>query len=94
MTLMETYGLADVWHFRHPDVKESTWHRPNQAQASQLDMFWICSFLLPFVQMVGILPFFCSAIFMSILSQPRFYVYFCQPRFIGVEGSGSSFYSS
>ena len=58
--LMETYGLQDVWHLHHPDAKEYTWYQLNSRQASPLDMFWLCSFLLPFIMSVEILPFFRS----------------------------------
>lgn len=58
--LMETYGLQDVWRLHHPDTKAYTWYRSNSLQASRLDMFWLCSFLLPFIMSVEILPFFRS----------------------------------
>ena len=37
--LMSTYDLKDVWRVQHPDEQAFTWHRPNHAQASRLDMF-------------------------------------------------------
>ena len=50
----------DVWRLHHPDANEYTWYRLNSRQASRLDMFWLCSFLLPFIMSVEILPFFRS----------------------------------
>ena len=58
--LMSTFDLCDVWHLTHPAASAFTWHRPNQAQASRLDMFWLCSFFLPLVLSVDIFPFFRS----------------------------------
>ena len=58
--LMSTFDLHDVWRRFHPETSAFTWHRPNGQQASRLDMFWICSLLLPFVLAADILPFFRS----------------------------------
>ena len=37
--LMSTFDLHDVWCLTHPDASAFTWHWPNQAQASWLNMF-------------------------------------------------------
>ena len=58
--LMACYDLQDIWRVEHPGDYTFTWHRPNGAQASQLDMFWLCSFLLPLILSVDIFPFFRS----------------------------------
>ena len=58
--LMSTYNLKDCWRSKYPLTKEFTWKRPDGAQASRLDMFWVPEELLPEVQNVSILPFFRS----------------------------------
>lgn len=58
--LMDTYDLRDVWRQHHPDATAFTWHRPNSAQASRLDMFWLSAFFLPLILVVDIFPFFRS----------------------------------
>jgi len=58
--LVDGLDLHDVWRLHHPNTREYTWRRANGAQASRLDMFWLSSFLLPFILRVEILPFFRS----------------------------------
>ena len=58
--LVETLDLHDAWRLHHPHNQEYTWRRPNGAQGSRLDMFWLSSFFLPFILRADILPFFRS----------------------------------
>ena len=58
--LVASLDLHDAWRLQHLADREYTWRRPNGAQASRLDMFWLTSFLLPFIAQVNILPFFRS----------------------------------
>jgi exonuclease III len=55
--LMSTYDLQDAWRAKHPDAMEFTWQRPNNSQASRLDMFWVSTFFLQLIISVGIFPF-------------------------------------
>ena len=59
-SLVDTLDLQDAWRLKHPTAREYTWRRPNNSQASRLDMFWLSSFLLPFILQTSILPFFRS----------------------------------
>ncbi len=58
--LTERCDLIDIWHSKHPGVRNYTWSRANGSQASHLDMFWISSFLSAHVVDVDIFPFFRS----------------------------------
>ena len=58
--LMSSYDLHDAWRTKYPEAVEFTWQRPNNSQASRLDMFWVSTFFLQLILTVGILPFFRS----------------------------------
>ena len=44
--LMSSYDLRDAWRTKYPEAVEFTWQRPNNRQASRLDMFWVSTFFL------------------------------------------------
>lgn len=55
-TWADTYGLTDVWRWRHPQTRAYTCHSATHRSFSRIDLIFAGGSVLPRVQEVKILP--------------------------------------